>query len=623
MKKEETVTFTHQDANEKYDEKGNIIYKDKLLSTIHKLNQNLGHYKKDLFLTWLFVALETLCEILIPFIMQYLIDEINVQNGLPNLTNVALWALLMLFLAVCGVVFGILAGYWAASCSSGLGHNLRKNMYYHIQDFSFYNIDKFSSSSIVTRMTTDVTNVQFAYQMTIRALLRAPMLMIFALIMSFISSWQLAFVFLAIIPFIGICLILLANKAHPYFIKIFKKYDDLNEDVQENVTGMRTVKAFGRQQQQIEKFEGSSGFIYRMFIKVERLLALNAPIMSVASYATMLIICYVGAVLITTGVSPTNPVGVMTTGQITTLLSYSMQILLAMMLIMMVYVMIIMARNSAERIIHVLEEESDIYSPADAVMEVKDGEVTYDHVCFHFKDNPEHDVLKDINLHFKSGEVVGIVGSTGSSKSTLMSLLARLYDVTSGSVQVGGVDVRKYDLTALREAVAVVLQKNTLFTGTIKDNLRWGNLNATDEEIVAACKMAQADSFIQSFPDKYDTQIVEGGKNVSGGQKQRLCIARALLKKPKILILDDSTSAVDTHTDSLLRKALQEAIPGTTKFIIAERVLSVKDADTILVMDDGKVIAKGDHETLLNPCPMYKELVDSQLGGGDFDATGE
>lgn len=623
MKKEETVTFTHQDANEEYDEKGNIIYKDKLLSTIHKLNQNLGHYKKDLFLTWLFVALETLCEILIPFIMQYLIDEINVQNGLPNLTNVALWALLMLFLAVCGVVFGILAGYWAASCSSGLGHNLRKNMYYHIQDFSFYNIDKFSSSSIVTRMTTDVTNVQFAYQMTIRALLRAPMLMIFALIMSFISSWQLAFVFLAIIPFIGICLILLANKAHPYFIKIFRKYDDLNEDVQENVTGMRTVKAFGRQQQQIEKFEGSSGFIYRMFIKVERLLALNAPIMSVASYATMLIICYVGAVLITTGVSPTNPVGVMTTGQITTLLSYSMQILLAMMLIMMVYVMIIMARNSAERIIHVLEEESDIYSPADAVMEVKDGEVTYDHVCFHFKDNPEHDVLKDINLHFKSGEVVGIVGSTGSSKSTLMSLLARLYDVTSGSVQVGGVDVRKYDLTALREAVAVVLQKNTLFTGTIKDNLRWGNLNATDEEIVAACKMAQADSFIQSFPDKYDTQIVEGGKNVSGGQKQRLCIARALLKKPKILILDDSTSAVDTHTDSLLRKALQEAIPGTTKFIIAERVLSVKDADTILVMDDGKVIAKGDHETLLNTCPMYKELVDSQLGGGDFDATGE
>ena len=300
-----------------------------------------------------------------------------------------------------------------------------------------------------------------------------------------------------------------------------------------------------------------------------------------------------------------------------------MQILLAMMLIMMVYVMIIMARNSAERIIHVLEEEADIYSPADAVMEVKDGEVTYDHVCFHFKDNPEHDVLKDINLHFKSGEVVGIVGSTGSSKSTLMSLLARLYDVTSGSVQVGGVDVRKYDLTALREAVAVVLQKNTLFTGTIKDNLRWGNLNATDEEIVAACKMAQADSFIQSFPDKYDTQIVEGGKNVSGGQKQRLCIARALLKKPKILILDDSTSAVDTHTDSLLRKALQEAIPGTMKFIIAERVLSVKDADTILVMDDGKVIAKGDHETLLNTCPMYKELVDSQLGGGDFDATGE
>lgn len=623
MKKEETVTFTHQDANEEYDEKGNIIYKDKLFSTIHKLNQNLGHYKKDLFLTWLFVALETLCEILIPFIMQYLIDEINVQNGLPNLTNVALWALLMLFLAVCGVVFGILAGYWAASCSSGLGHNLRKNMYYHIQDFSFYNIDKFSSSSIVTRMTTDVTNVQFAYQMTIRALLRAPMLMVFALIMSFISSWQLAFVFLAIIPFIGICLILLANKAHPYFIKIFRKYDDLNEDVQENVTGIRTVKAFGRQQQQIEKFEGSSSFIYRMFIKVERLLALNAPIMSVASYATMLIICYVGAVLITTGVSPTNPVGVMTTGQITTLLSYSMQILLAMMLIMMVYVMIIMARNSAERIIHVLEEETDIYSPADAVMEVKDGEVTYDHVCFHFKDNPEHDVLKDINLHFKSGEVVGIVGSTGSSKSTLMSLLARLYDVTSGSVQVGGVDVRKYDLTALREAVAVVLQKNTLFTGTIKDNLRWGNLNATDEEIVAACKMAQADSFIQSFPDKYETQIVEGGKNVSGGQKQRLCIARALLKKPKILILDDSTSAVDTHTDSLLRKALQEAIPGTTKFIIAERVLSVKDADTILVMDDGKVIAKGDHETLLNTCPMYKELVDSQLGGGDFDATGE
>lgn len=611
-------------ADELYDEKGMPIYKDSVLKTVGKLNKQLGKYKKDVLLTWLFVALETLCEILIPYLMQFMINSIDKENPATiNLGEVFLWGLLMVGLAICGVVFGIAAGYWAASASSGLGHNLRKAMYYHIQDFSFYNIDKFSTSSIVTRMTTDVTNVQFAYQMTIRALLRAPMLMFFALIMSFVTAWQLAFVFLLVIPIIGGLLLVLANYAHPIFVRIFRTYDRLNEDVEENVAGIRAVKAFGRQTQQKEKFNKTSEYINRAFVKVEKFLALNSPLMMLASYICILVISYFGAVLIVQNVGPNNPIGTLTTGALTSMLSYVMQIMLAMMLVTMVYTMIIMSRNSAERVVHILEEVPDITSPENPVMEVKDGRVDFNNVTFHFKDNPENDVLKNIDLHFKSGAVVGIVGTTGSSKSTLLSMLARLYDVTGGSVEVGGVDVRDYDLKVLRDAVAVVLQKNMLFSGTVEENLRWGNKNATMDEIVQAAKWAQADDFIQNMPDKYQTHIEQGGSNVSGGQKQRLCIARALLKKPKILILDDSTSAVDTHTDAMIRKTLQETMPGTTKFIVAERVLSVKDCDTILVMDDGEIVAKGTNEELLENCTVYKELYESQLGGGDFDVVAE
>ena len=615
MKKEETVTFTHQDANEEYDKKGNIICKDKLFSTIHKLNQNLGHYKKDLFLTWLFVALETLCEILIPFIMQYLIDEINVQNGLPNLTNVALWALLMLFLAVCGVVFGILAGYWAASCSSGLGHNLRKNMYYHIQDFSFYNIDKFSSSSIVTRMTTDVTNVQFAYQMTIRALLRAPMLMIFALIMSFISSWQLAFVFLAIIPFIGICLILLANKAHPYFIKIFRKYDDLNESVQENVSAIRVVKAYVREKYEKSRFTKASGNVYRMAVKAERIVSFNSPLMMLTVYSCILGISWLGAKMIVQSA--------LTTGELMMLLAYCMSILMNLMMLSMVFVMLSMSVASAERVSEVLNETPDIVNPENPVYKVKDGSIVFDHVSFRYNKEGKKNVLNDIDLSIKEGETIGIIGGTGSAKSSLVNLISRLYDVSEGRLLVGGKDVREYDIETLRDEVSVVLQKNVLFSGTILDNLRWGDENATEEECKRACHLACADEFIDRMPDGYHTYIEQGGSNVSGGQKQRLCIARALLKKPKILILDDSTSAVDTATDAKIREAFAKEIPDTTKLIIAQRVSSIQSADRIIVMDNGEISGFDTHENLMKSNEIYRDVYESQTkGGGDFDENG-
>ena len=618
-------------ADEEFDEQGMPIYHDTLLGTMKSLWRFIGKYKKDTILAWIFVALETAGEILIPYMMQYLVDEISAPS--INVGMCFVWGGVMLALACCGVVTGILAGYWAASAAAGLGANLRQEMFYKIQDYSFTNIDKFSTSSIVTRTTLDVSNVQFAFQMIVRSLLRAPMLMVFAMSMAFVTEWRLAFIFLAVIPAVGALLIFIAHFVHPLFVRIFRTYDDLNEDVQENIAGIRAVKAFGRQEEQKNRFGDTSEVIFEKFVKTEKILAFNSPLMQTASYLAILLLCYFGAQLITTWVPGVdgNPqftaAGVliteMTTGELSSLLSYIMQILIALMLITMIYTMIVMSRNSAERIIHIIDEVPDIVSPEHPVLEVKDGSVDFDHVRFHFKDNPENDVLKDIDLHFASGETVGIVGSTGSSKTTLLSMIARLYDVTSGSVKVGGVDVRDYDLHALREAVAVVLQKNTLFKGTIAENLRWGNEHATDEELKEACDIAQASGFIEGFPEKYDRMIVQGGTNVSGGQKQRLCIARALLKHPKILILDDSTSAVDTHTDSLIRQGLATKFPGTTKFIIAERVLSVKDCDQILVMDDGKVIAKGTNDELMESCPLYKELYESQLGGGDFDVQGD
>ena len=612
-------------ADEEFDENGMPIYHDSLIGTAKSLWAHIGRYKKDTFLTWLFVALETLGEILIPYIMQYLVDEIDVASTETiNIGMCFLWGGIMLLLAVFGVIMGILAGFFAASSSAGLGANLRQAMFYKIQDYSFTNIDKFSTSSIVTRTTLDVSNVQFAFQQVVRSLLRAPMLMIFAMIMAFVTEWRLAFIFVAVIPVIGAALLFIAHFVHPLFVKIFRTYDDLNEDVQENIAGIRAVKAFGRQEEQKKRFGDTSEVIFDKFVRVEKILAFNSPLMQIASYIAILLLCYFGAQLITSyTIVGDKLLFEMSVGELSSLLSYVMQILIALMLITMIYTMVVMSRNSAERIIHIIEEVPDIVSPENGIKEVKNGQVDFNHVRFHFKDNPENDVLKDIDLHFYSGETIGIVGSTGSSKSTLLSMLARLYDVTDGSVMVGGEDVRNYDLHALREAVAVVLQKNTLFKGTIAENLRWGNESATDEQLKEACDIAQASSFIEGFPDKYETMIVQGGTNVSGGQKQRLCIARALLKSPKILILDDSTSAVDTHTDSLIRKGLFTKFPGTTKFIVAERVLSVKDCDTILVMDDGKVIAQGTNDELMEKCPMYKELYESQLGGGDFDVQAD
>jgi ATP-binding cassette, subfamily B, multidrug efflux pump len=609
-----------------------------MIKTIHYLMKSLRGYRKDVYLTWVFVILETLFEILIPFFMQFMVDSIHMTIDSTfsvdpsKYGNAIIWVFetvhswgggtydpyiygaLMAAMALLGAGAGIAAGYWAASASAGLGKNLRHDMYYHLQDFSFNNIDKFSTSSIVTRLTTDVGNVQFAFQMTIRAVLRSPLIMIFALIMSFLTSWRLAMIFVIIIPIVIGVLITLATIVHPYFEKVFRKYDDLNEAVQEDLSGIRVVKAYNREDYEKKKFGGISDFIYKTFTKAEMIMNFNSPIMSLVVYGAILAIAYFGAlIIVNSGASD------LTTGGLTTLISYVMQIMMATMLAMMFYIMIIVSRNSAERVVELLKEKPDLVSPQNPVMEVKEGSVDFDHVYFHYGQG--RDVLTDVNLHFKPGQTIGVVGSTGSSKTTLMSLIARLYDASQGEVKVGGLNVKDYDLKVLRESVAVVLQKNTLFSGTIKDNLRWGKADATDEEIKEACQIAQADSFIESFPQKYDTVLDEGGTNVSGGQQQRLCIARALLKRPKILILDDSTSAVDTHTDSLIRAGFKAIIPGTTAFIVAERILSVKDCDTILVLDHGQIVAQGTNDELMKSSPIYHELYTSQLGGGDFDAS--
>lgn len=596
------------------------IQKFKKVHIFKSLAKYMNGSWKYCILAWIFVSVEVIGEVLIPFFASRAINIIDPSEGgamtsgdVPQLVYVCL---IMITMAVVSCLGGVMAGFFASIASSNFGRNLRQTMYYHIQDYSFSNIDKFSTSSLVTRLTTDVTNVQNSVQAILRTIVRSPIMLIFAFIMASITSWQLSLIFLVIIPVLGFVLFYIAAKVHPTFVKVFNTYDDLNASVQENLSGIRVVKSFGREDFEQEKFGRVSYYIYKTFLHAERILAFNSPMMNLAVYASMILIGYFGAKMI---LASGNAVDGFNTGSLTSLITYVMQILNSLMFVSMVFVMVIIARNSAERISEVIDEKPDIVSKDNAITEIKDGSVKYEDVCFRYSATGEKNVLDHINLDIPSGATVGIIGATGSSKSTLVSLMARLYDASSGSVKIGGVDVKDYDLRTLRDNVAVVLQKNVLFTGTIKSNLLWGNPNATDEEIKKAAHLACADEFIDSFPQGYDTPIDEGGTNVSGGQRQRLCIARALLKSPKILILDDSTSAVDTHTDSLIRKAFKEEIPDVTKFIIAQRILSIKDCNIIIVMDDGKVIAKGTNDELMQNSPVYKEIYETQMGGGDFD----
>lgn len=575
---------------------------------IKQLLKSVGQYRKDSILTPVFVICEVVMEVAIPFLMANLIDY-GINKG--NMDYVLKLGAVLVVLALISLGFGVLSGYFAAQASAGFARNLRRNMYYNVQNFSFSNIDKFSTASLVTRLTTDVTNVQNAYQMVIRIAVRSPVMLIFSLIMAFSINPKLSLIFLGIIPFLGGGLYLIVMNAHPIFERVFKTYDKLNNVVQENLRGIRVVKSFVREDFEKEKFNSVSEKIYQDFSSAEKILAFNSPLMQISMYTSILLVSWIGARMI---VSTT-----MTTGQLVSIIAYAAQILMSLMLLSMVFVMIIISRASAERIVEVLEEDSDLQNCSDPLHEVKSGDVTFQNVGFSYSKNPNKLCLKGINIQIKSGETVGIIGGTGSSKTSLVQLIPRLYDVTQGAVLVGGEDVRKYDIKTLREAVAVVLQKNVLFSGTIKENLRWGNKDATDEELVRVCELAQADDFVRTFPEGYDTFLEQGGSNVSGGQKQRLCIARALLKKPKILILDDSTSAVDTKTDALIRKAFREEIPDTTKFIIAQRISSVMDADKIIVMDNGRVDGFGTHEELMRTNAIYQEVYYSQTKGGSSD----
>ena len=578
---------------------------------IKKLSKSIREYKKASMLTPFFVALEVIMEVIIPYYMGKMLDYgVNQKDMNYILKTGAMLAVL----CVLSLVFGALAGKYAAYASAGFSKNLRHDMFHNVQSFSFSNIDKFSVSSLVTRLTTDVTNLQNAYQMIIRIAVRSPLMIIFSLVMAIRVSARLSLIFLAVLPLLALGLYYIVTHAHPIFKRVFKTYDKLNNIVSENLHGIRVVKAFVREKHEKEKFNSVSDRIYLDFVSAERLLALNAPLMQTSAYSTMLLISWFGAKLI---VSTGNvPEAGLTTGGLVILITYAMQILMNLMMLSMIFVMLTMSRSSAERISEVLSEESSLKNPENPVMEIKDGSVEFDNVGFSYKGDKNKLCLKNASFKIESGETVGIIGSTGSSKSTLVQLIARLYDVTTGSVKVGGVDVRNYDLDTLREKVAMVLQKNVLFSGTIKDNLRWGNPNATDEEMKEACVLAQADSFVQTFEDGYDTYIEQGGTNVSGGQKQRLCIARSLLKKPKILILDDSTSAVDTQTDALIRKGFASYIPETTKIIIAQRISSVEHADKIIVLDNGEIENIGTHEELLGKDPIYTEVYNSQTKGG-------
>lgn len=572
---------------------------------IKRLSQCIREYKKDAILSPLYVLVESLLDVAIPFVMAGLIDK-GIEAG--NMSMILRYGAILVGFALVALTFGALSGRSCARATAGFARNLRHDMFHHLQVYSFSNIDKFSSAGLVTRLTTDVSNVQNAFMMIIRTLIRCPAMLIFAMVMSFRINHDISLIFLAAIPILGVGLYLIIKHVHPVFERVFKTYDRLNGVVQENLSGIRVVKNFVREDHEIEKFDTISGTIYKDFSLAERILALNSPLMQGCVYACMILVSWLGAKQIV--------IGNMSTGNLMSFFTYIMQILSSLMMLSMVFVMITMSRASAERIVEVLDEESDITNCDNPVYEVKDGSVEFTDVSFSYAKRPDKTVLDDIDLIIPSGQTVGIIGGTGSSKSSLVQLIPRLYDVTGGCVKVGGIDVRNYALQTLRHNVAMVLQKNTLFSGTIKENLRWGNLDATDEELVHACQLAQADDFIRTFPDGYNTYIEQGGANVSGGQKQRLCIARAILRKPKILILDDSTSAVDTKTDALIRQAFREEIPNTTKIIIAQRISSVMDADQIVVMDNGRINACGTHEELLANNEIYREVYESQQKGG-------
>ena len=578
---------------------------------IRRLSQCVREYKLSSILTPLFVSLEVVMEVLIPYYMGRLLDY-GVTVG--DMNYILKSGGLLVVFCVLSLTFGVLSGKNAAKASAGFARNLRHDMFHNVQAFSFSNIDRFSVSSLVTRLTTDVTNLQNAYQMIIRIAVRSPLMLIFSLGMAFRVNHRLSLIFLCVLPFLAAGLAFIVSHAHPIFERVFKTYDVLNRVVSENLHGIRVVKAFVREDYEKEKFNTVSDSIFRDFVSAEKLLALNAPLMQLSSYATMLLLSWFGAHLIVA--SGNVPEAGMTTGSLVSLIAYSMQILGTLMMLSMIFVMLTMSKASAQRICEVLEEDSDLHNPAEPLFDVKDGSVSFDHVSFSYAGDSEKPCLQDATFTIESGQTVGILGATGAGKSTLVQLIPRLYDATAGTVSVGGVDVRNYDLDTLRNAVAMVLQKNVLFSGTIKENLRWGNENATDEELEAACRLAQADDFIRAFPDGYDTYIEQGGTNVSGGQKQRLCIARALLKQPKVLILDDSTSAVDTGTDARIRRGFRDYIPATTKIIIAQRVSSVEHADKILVLEDGKIDAIGTHDELLKTCEIYKEVYASQTKGG-------
>ena len=576
---------------------------------IKVLARSIREFKKASILTPLLVTVEVILECAIPFVIANLVNQMQAGCSMDVIVR---YGAILIVMSIVSLIFGGAAGATCAAASTGFARNLRRDMFYNIQNYSFENIDKFSVSSLVTRMTTDIMNVQMAYMMIIRIAIRCPLMLVFSFAMGFVMGGRLAMIFLFTIPILSIGLFLVIRAATPLFRRVFRKYDALNDSVQENVQAMRVVKSYVREEYEKKKFGAAAENVQRDFTKAERIMAINSPMMQFCVYAGMVFVISYGsyAVITSRGLD-------LNVGQMSAMLTYSFQILMSLMMVSMVFVMITMASESAERIVEVLSEKSSLTSPENGLTEVKDGSIDFDNVSFKYSKKAERMALADIDLHIKSGEVIGILGGTGSSKSTLIQLIPRLYDVTEGSVKVGGEDVRKYDLEALRNQVSVVLQKNVLFSGTIKDNLRWGNPDATDEQLIEACKLAQADEFIQQFPDKYDTWIEQGGSNVSGGQKQRLCIARALLKKPKILILDDSTSAVDTKTDALIRKGFREFIPETTKIIIAQRVASVQDADRIILMKGGRIDAIGSHDELMKSSEVYREIYTSQnrVGG--------
>ena len=581
------------------------------MNIIRVLKKSIREYKRDSILTPVLVAFEALVECIIPLMVANLVNRM--QNGY-DLSVIMRYGVILIIMACFSLLFGALAGIKAANASAGFGKNLRKDLFVAVQNFSFENIDRFSASSLVTRMTTDVTNVQMAYMMIIRTVVRAPLMLIFSLVMGFIMGGRLALIFLFTIPVLGIGLGLVIKKTMPLFRKVFKKYDNLNNSVQENINGIRVVKSFVREDFEKKKFNEAAEDVCGDFTRAEKILALNNPMMQFCLYVVMIFVLTFGSYLVV------NFGGnIIQVGQLSSLLTYSFQILMSLMMLSMIFVMVTISIESCERIVSVLEEKRTISNPKNPIYEVNDGSIDFDNVSFKYSKRADRYALENINLHIKSGQTIGVLGGTGSSKTSLVNLISRLYDVTEGEVKVAGVDVRDYDLVTLRDAVSVVLQKNVLFSGSIKENLRWGNKDATDEEIEEACHLACADEFIEQFPDKYDTHIEQGGTNVSGGQKQRLCIARALLKKPKILILDDSTSAVDTKTDAIIRAGFKKFIPETTKIIIAQRVSSVQDADQIIIMNNGSIEAIGTHDELLASNPIYQEVYYSQNKGGEQD----